>query len=94
MATSRDRQVAGSHYRAVSPMQPWDIIESWGLNFWQGNIIKYVLRAPYKGGVEDFEKAKHYLEFIIENYDRLFPESAAHNKTNVQPTKRRRRKNI
>jgi hypothetical protein len=93
MGTSRDRQVAGSHYR-LSAMQPWDIIDAWGLNFWQGNIIKYVLRAPYKGGVEDFEKAKHYLEFLIENYDRLFPKSTTNNKKNLQPTKGRRRKKL
>jgi len=73
MESTRDKQIAGSHYR-ISPMQPWDIIKAWELNFWQGNVIKYVLRAPYKGRKEDFEKAKHYLEYLIENYDDLFPQ--------------------
>jgi hypothetical protein len=71
MESTRDKQVAGSHYR-ISPMQPWDIIKAWELNFWQGNVVKYVLRAPHKGRKEDFEKAKHYLEYLIENYDDLF----------------------
>lgn len=75
----------------MSPMQPWDIIKAWNLNFWQGNVIKYVLRAPYKGRKEDFEKAKHYLDYLIENYDELFPSSTADNKTNVQQTKGRKR---
>lgn len=93
METTRERQVAGNHYR-ISPLQPWDIIQSWKLNFWQGNIIKYVLRAPYKGGKEDFEKARHYLEYLIENYDDLFPSSTTDNETNLQPTKGRKRKDV
>ena len=71
MESTRDKQVAGTHYR-VSPMQPWDIIKSWELDFWRGNVIKYVLRAPYKGRREDLEKAKHYIEYLIENYDDIF----------------------
>jgi len=57
------RQVGGNHYKKA--IQPWDIIDEWNLNYWAGNIIKYVLRYPYKNGVEDLEKAKHYLEYLI-----------------------------
>lgn len=57
------RQVGGSHYKRAC--QPWEIIEEWELNYWAGNIIKYVLRYPYKNGVEDLEKAAHYLEYLI-----------------------------
>ncbi len=32
----------------------------------QGNILKYVWRYRYKGGVEDLEKAKFYLNRLIE----------------------------
>jgi len=73
MESTRDKQVAGSHYR-ISPMQPWDIIKAWELDFWRGNVIKYVLRAPYKGRKTDLEKAKHYIEYLIENYEDIFPE--------------------
>lgn len=31
------------------------------LPFCLGNVVKYVLRAPYKGGVEDCDKALWYL---------------------------------
>lgn len=35
--------------------------------FFRGNIIKYVLRAPYKGSeLEDLEKAREYLDREIE----------------------------
>jgi len=32
----------------------------------QGNIIKYLWRYRYKNGVQDLEKAKWYLEKLIE----------------------------
>ena len=45
-----------------------NLIEDWDLNFSVGNVIKYMLRAPYKGDeVQDLEKAKWYLERHIEN---------------------------
>lgn len=31
-----------------------------------GNVLKYVLRAEKKNGLEDYKKSKHYLEWIIE----------------------------
>ena len=30
-----------------------------------GNILKYVTRAPYKNGIEDYEKARYYLNALI-----------------------------
>ena len=45
-----------------------DVIESWDLNFNVGNVIKYMLRAPFKGEqIQDLEKAKWYLDRHIEN---------------------------
>jgi hypothetical protein len=38
---------------------------------WLCNVIKYVQRHAKKNGKEDLEKAKHYLEFAIENYDKI-----------------------
>lgn len=34
--------------------------------FCKGNIIKYVFRADYKNGLEDYKKAAVYLNWIIE----------------------------
>ena len=34
--------------------------------YYVGNIIKYVWRYNHKNGVEDLRKAKHYLEWLIE----------------------------
>ena len=60
----KDKQVAGTHYQRA--IQPWDIISEWELDFWEGNVLKYLLRWKHKDGVQDLQKAKHYLEYLIE----------------------------
>ena len=32
----------------------------------EGNVIKYVMRWRYKGGLEDLHKAKEYINILIE----------------------------
>lgn len=64
------KQVGGKHY--LKAIQPWDIIRAWDLNYWEGNIVKYVLRHQGKGKIEDLEKAKHYIEYLIDNYEELY----------------------
>lgn len=59
-------QVGGGHYEAMS-IQPWDIIDAHGLNYYEGNVLKYLLRHRAKNGVEDLKKARHYLDKLIEN---------------------------
>lgn len=59
------KQIGGSHYKTMK-LQPWEIIDACGLNFYEGNAIKYILRYKNKNGVQDLEKAIHYLEHIIE----------------------------
>lgn len=69
-AIEKHKQVGGNHY--FNAIQPWDIIRAWDLNYWEGNIVKYVLRHKGKGKVEDLEKAKHYIEYLIKKYDELY----------------------
>jgi hypothetical protein len=71
--SKQHKQVGGDHY--FNAIQPWDIIRAWDLNYWEGNIIKYVLRHKGKNKTEDLAKAIHYLEYLIENYDELYPVS-------------------
>ena len=47
-------------------MEPLDYIIANELDFLEGNIIKYVTRYTYKGGVNDLLKARTYLEKLIE----------------------------
>ena len=38
-------------------------------SYLHGNIIKYVLRAIHKGGLEDFKKARVYLDWLIKELE-------------------------
>lgn len=51
-----------NHYN-VGDIEAIDFIDSWGLNFNLGNVIKYVVRSDYKGNkIEDLQKAIYYIE--------------------------------
>ena len=60
-----ETQVGGSHYRNGG-IQPVEYIESNRLGFCEGNVIKYVTRHQHKGGRQDLEKARHYIDLLIE----------------------------
>ncbi len=64
---ARSKQVGGSHYKDKA-MQPWDIIDAWELNFYAGNVVKYILRYRHKDGLQDLQKARHYIDKLIEDY--------------------------
>ncbi len=54
-----------SHYNSGN-IEVIEAIEDWGLNFCEGNVIKYVARHRHKGEpLEDLKKAKWYLERLI-----------------------------
>lgn len=59
------RQVGGDHY-LTQPIQLWDYIHKNGIGFLAGSAIKYLSRYQQKDGVQDLEKAKHFLEKLIE----------------------------
>jgi len=73
--SANNRQVGGTHYQEKT-IQPWDAMQSWMTQdqfegFLRGNVIKYVARATDlklsgKCGVQDLEKARHYLDKLIE----------------------------
>lgn len=60
-----EKQIGGDHYRKHK-FTPWEIIDEYQLDFYTGNTLKYLLRAKDKNGLQDLEKAKHYLEKLIE----------------------------
>lgn len=60
-----NKQVAGAHYKDL-PIQPVEYIYANALGYFEGNVIKYVSRWRNKNGVADLEKAKHYIELLIE----------------------------
>lgn len=60
-----------NHYNQGG-MEVWDVIKAFTENlsgaeaFYAGNAIKYILRWDKKNGIEDLEKAKVYIDKIIE----------------------------
>jgi hypothetical protein len=63
--TALNIQVAGDHYKKQA-IQPVQYIHANGIGFFEGNVIKYVTRWRDKGGIADLEKAKHYIDMLIE----------------------------
>lgn len=62
---SLDIQVSGNHYKNRS-IQPVEYIHYNGLNFCEGNVVKYVTRWRDKNGLADLTKSKHYVELLYD----------------------------
>lgn len=65
-------QVGGDHYTRL-PVQPWSAMEAWMSpeefrGYLRGCAIKYLARDKGKR-VEDYKKARHYLDKLIEEME-------------------------
>ena len=61
-----DKQVGGQHYKDCG-IQPVEYIHANKLDYFEGNVIKYITRHRTKGeGKKDIEKAIHYAQLILE----------------------------
>ena len=58
-------QVGGGHYKNMA-IQPIEFIHANSIPFAEGSIIKYVSRWRAKNGIADLEKARHFIELLIE----------------------------
>jgi hypothetical protein len=58
-------QHGGTHYKALK-IQPVEYIHANGIGFMEGSVIKYVTRWRDKGGIQDLQKAKHFIEMLID----------------------------
>ena len=65
MSNPYDKQVGGDHYQNMK-IQPAEFINKNQMKFAEGNAIKYICRHINKGGEQDLQKAKHYIDMIIE----------------------------
>ena len=61
---SLKKQVGGEHYKEMN-VQPIELIASLELNFFQGNIVKYLSRRKGDDDITDWQKALHYCELAI-----------------------------
>lgn len=63
--SANDSQVGGSHYQ--SKYQHWDFVhDCLGGLYLEGCLTKYVSRWHKKNGLQDLQKAKHYLTKLKE----------------------------
>ena len=66
--TALDQKYDPTHYQR-GKIQVWDFIADQKLDFFKGNVVKYVCRAGSKSGeseLDDLMKAKVYVEKAIE----------------------------
>jgi hypothetical protein len=63
--SANDTQVGGGHYKAQA-IEPWDLTVLNDLDAFQHEIIAYVIRHRAKNGIEDLQKARHWLDKYIE----------------------------
>ncbi len=58
-------QVGGDHYSKLA-IQPVEYITANNLSYLQGSVIKYVTRYQDKNGIEDLQKAIHFIKMMIQ----------------------------
>ena len=63
-----DKIFKPTYYNKDNGISPFEYIKANNLDFFEGNVIKYITRYKEKNGLEDLIKAKTYLEEIIKNY--------------------------
>lgn len=62
-----DKQVGGDHYKQYA-IQPAKFALANGLDYAQSNAIKYIVRHKDKNGVQDLDKAIHYIELLKQHH--------------------------
>ena len=62
-----DKQVGGDHYKQYA-IQPAQFALANGLDYAQSNAIKYIVRHKDKNGVQDLDKAIHYIELLKKHH--------------------------
>lgn len=63
-ASPLNTQISGDHYRLL-PIQPVAYIHANNIPFIEGCIIKYATRWRSKGGIQDLQKIKHFVDLLI-----------------------------
>lgn len=74
MARETNGQVGGDHYKKCG-IEPVEYIHANGLDFFRGNIVKYVTRDKDKNGAEDIRKVIDYANMILEFDYGILPEA-------------------
>ena len=60
-----EKQIGGNHYKGLA-IQPAYYAYKNKIPFMEASAIKYLTRWKDKGGIQDLEKAKHFIDMLIE----------------------------
>lgn len=71
---ANDRQEGGTHYQKGAgncpqcdcELQHWDLVSMFAWTYLEAQVIKYIMRWRRKNGVQDLQKARHFLDKLIE----------------------------
>ncbi len=70
MSEANKDQIGGAHYGGV-PLQHWDIVVMHELNYFEAQITRYVMRCRKKNGIQDLQKAAHFIQKYIEVWEKM-----------------------
>ena len=62
---ANDTQIGGDHYKTPG-LAHWDIVDEYDVSYLAGNATKYLTRFRRKAGLQDLQKAQHYIAKMIE----------------------------
>ena len=65
MSNYLDIQVGGNHYKKML-IQPVEFCVTNNIPYLESTAIKYLCRWRDKNGIQDLEKAIHYIQLLIE----------------------------
>jgi uncharacterized protein DUF3310 len=70
---ANDIQIGGDHYK-MGGEEHWDRMwRLYGRGYFVGCVTKLVERYPYKNGLEDLQKAGHFIQKLIELEQGVIP---------------------
>lgn len=71
MIFSKEELIKPSYYHK-NGLDPFEYIKANKLDFFEGDIVKYITRHKEKNGIEDLRKLITYAEYMIENYEEMY----------------------
>lgn len=84
--SANDTQVGGSHYKVGNLPEHWDLSVMYNWDPFQYQITKYVMRWKDKNGLQDLQKAAHFLQKYMEVHEKYQNPKSADYYQYVKPT--------
>ncbi len=64
--TTQEEIKKPARYNKKGKLECWDVVLDQEMNFLEGSVLKYLWRYKEKNGIHDLQKAKVYIDKIIE----------------------------